>query len=287
VSTEGIARYLMHSMYPSKWAREICGWTPDYQQAQFLDLDRSDVMLNWCRQSGKTTTTAYRVAHSTIFRPNHQTLVVSATQRQAGILQRRTLAIIHKAQSSSKWRKVKDVQVPSDPMDLNSEVIRCSVLSLELANGSEVISCPASEDSVRGYSPDLLVGDEASRIPDSVYDAIGPMRAAKSVKLLLLTTPNGRRGYFYREWSGNDALWWRSQVTADECPRITRATLDRERGRMTSDAMYQQEYYCKFIDLQGALFTDEQIKAMFVTPEGVTALKPHVKDMIVDGLTWR
>jgi hypothetical protein len=64
--------------------------------------------------------------------------------------------------------------------------------------------------------------DEASSVSDDLYRALRPMRAVSSGSLWLMSTPNGKSGFFYREWSG-DKDWVRIKATAEEYPRIPTA----------------------------------------------------------------
>src|SRR4051794_33432491 len=67
-------------------------------------------------------------------------------------------------------------------------------LKIELANGSRVICLPGKEETVRCYTPDLMIIDEASRIPDDLYRAGRPSLAVSKGRLIALSTPFGQRG---------------------------------------------------------------------------------------------
>jgi len=160
---------------------------------------------------------------------------------------------------------VRDVSVEeTDPITGGGRVVRRSVLSLELANGSIVESVPASSDTVRGYSPNLIIVDEAAYVPDDVYDAIRPMRAVTGAQLVLLSSAGFKRGFFYREWTGDDPDWERTQVIADDCPRITPEFLAKERVKMSSEDMFLREYYCRFMEISGGIFNEDMIADMFI-----------------------
>jgi hypothetical protein len=76
-------------------------------------------------------------------------------------------------------------------------------LSLELENGSRIVTLPGSEKTIRGFSgATLLLVDEASRVDDGLYYAIRPMLAVSGGTLMMLSTPYGKRGVFYEAWSG-------------------------------------------------------------------------------------
>ena len=128
-----------------------------------------------------------------------------------------------------------------------------SSLQQQLKNGSRVISLPGTGETVRGFSaPDLIVEDEAAFVEDSFYRAVRPMLAVSGGRLILMSTPYGKRGHFYEAW--NDAAeWHRVEVPATDCPRITSEFLKRERKAL-GDLWFEQEYLCRFADVIDAVF---------------------------------
>ena len=102
------------------------------------------------------------------------------------------------------------------------------------------MALPGTEKTVRSYSGvRLLVVDEASRVDDALYGSVRPMLAVSQGRLVALTTPWGKRGWFYRAWSEGGADWERHRVPATDCPRISPAFLEEERR---SGAVTEQEY---------------------------------------------
>ncbi len=137
-----------------------------------------------------------------------------------------------------------------------------SALRLELTNGSRVISLPASEATIRGYSAvDLLLIDEASRVDDALYASVRPMLATSNGRLVAMSTPWGRRGWWYEAWRSTDA-WHRTEVKATDCPRISAAFLEEEQRNM-GQWFFAQEYMCEFLDAESAAFRSEDIEAAF------------------------
>ncbi len=72
-----------------------------------------------------------------------------------------------------------------------------------------------------------MILDEASRIEDQLLAAVRPMLATSNGELIALTTPAGKRGFFFEAWTG-DGDWERTKITADQCPRITPEFLAQE-----------------------------------------------------------
>ena len=120
----------------------------------------------------------------------------------------------------------------------------------------------------------LLIVDEATRVDDDVIAAVRPMLAVSGGQLIALSTPAGRRGWWYEAWEDGGAAWKRVRVPAAECPRITAAFLAEERASM-GDYFYAQEYECSFETSDAALFDEETLRKMWdsrvkpLFPEGV------------------
>ena len=133
-----------------------------------------------------------------------------------------------------------------------------SALRLELESGSRIVSLPGQEASIRGYSRvSLLVCDESSRIPDPLYYSVRPMVAISQGRILALSTPFGRRGWWHREWS-EGVGWERIQITAYECPRITPRFLEEEQ-RSLPRLWFASEYLCQFVDTEDSVFLYDQV----------------------------
>ena len=123
-----------------------------------------------------------------------------------------------------------------------------NALSLLLPNGSRIVGVPGKETNIRGFSAvSLLLIDEASLVPDAMYKALRPMLAVNNGDLWMMSTPRGKRGFFWRIWTSGGPEWERVMAPATECARIRPEFLEEERGEM-GDAHFRQEYLCEFID---------------------------------------
>jgi hypothetical protein len=129
---------------------------------------------------------------------------------------------------------------------------------MNLASGSRIEALPGTEKTIRGFSGvDLLIVDEAARVADELYYTVRPMLAVSGGRLMLLSTPFGKRGVFYEEWTG-DGAWERYTVTAEECPRIPPAFLEEERKTL-GPWWFAQEFECKVMDRLDQVFATEVI----------------------------
>lgn len=223
---------------------ELAGLTPDAWQADLLQSDWQKALLLCSRQAGKSTVTGALASHTAIYQPGSLTLLLSAAQRQSGEL----------------FRKVKSfyLSVP-DRVPLKQE----SALQMELVNGSRVVALPGKEETIRGYSGvDLLVVDEAARVKDALYYSVRPMLAVSGGRLIALSTPFGKRGFFFQEWEDGGDDWHRTLITALDVPRISQAFLDEERRKLGA-WWFEQEYLCVFQDAVDHVFSHDDVAAAF------------------------
>jgi hypothetical protein len=95
---------------------------------------------------------------------------------------------------------------------------------------------------------------------DGVYAALRPMMATSDGQLIALTTPYGRRGWFFDEWQREEG-WEKQSITALDCPRISEEFLIEERESM-GNWRFRQEYLCEFVDSDEQFFSSELIDAM-------------------------
>ena len=118
---------------------------------------------------------------------------------------------------------------------------------------------PGTEKTVRTFSAvDLLLLEEAARIDDALYYSIRPMLATSGGRLIMLSTPWGKRGVFHHEWEYGGDGWQRYEVWAEECPRIRPEFLEEER-RTLPRRVFRQEYECSFEDVEDQVFSYEEV----------------------------
>lgn len=237
---------LAHALDPTAWALGL-GFAPDPWQMDVLRSSAPRILLNCSRQSGKSTTTALLALHTAIYQPGTLALLLSPSLRQSSELFRIVAAF---------YRSL------AQPVPAEAE----SALRIELTNGSRVVSLPGREATVRGYAGvDLLVIDEAARVSDDLYLSVRPMLAVSGGRLVALSTPFGKRGWWWREWMQGGDGWLRVEVTAEQCPRISKEFLEEERQHL-GEWWYKQEYLCEFMDSQTASFTYEMIRSALKEP---------------------
>jgi hypothetical protein len=217
------------------------GLDPDAWQCDVLRSKSQQIILNVTRQGGKSSVSAIRALHKALYKPKSLVLLLAPSYRQ----------------SKELFRKVREAH---RSLSFARRFASESALEVELANGSRIVALPGKEETIRGFSgvAELIV-DEASRVPDDLYHAVRPMLAVSGGQITLLSTPFGKRGFFFDVWNAGGATWHRTQVTAYECPRIPREWLEEERQQI-GDFFFEQEYLCQFKDDVSAVFSYESIQ---------------------------
>src|SRR5215207_6981616 len=125
------------------------GLMPDPWQEELLRSAPERVLLNCCRQSGKSTMTAVIALHRALYHPGSLILCLAPALRQSQELFGKVLGFYR--------------DLGRRPVSPQGE----RKLSLELENGSRIVTLPGSEKTIRGFSgTSLLVLDEAARVED-------------------------------------------------------------------------------------------------------------------------
>ena len=209
---------------------------PDPWQRDLLYSSAPHLLLNCSRQSGKSTTVAAVALNRLLTEPGSLVLLVAPAERQSHELFRKVIAAY---------------QALGQPISAR----RSNERELELKNGSRLVALPGREGTIRSFSGvDLLILDEASRVPDDLYRSVRPMLAVSQGRLLALSTPFGQRGWFYEEWVGAGP-WQRIHIPWRQCPRIT-AEFIAEETRALGQSWVDQEYNGLFTAMEGLVFPD-------------------------------
>jgi hypothetical protein len=220
---------------PAEWVRRKLGLEPDEDQTRVLESTRRRGLLNCTRQWGKSTITAAKSVHHAWNQKGSLTLVVSPSARQSGEFVRKAAEFARRLGMRTKG-------------DGDNET------SLAFPNGSRIVGLPGSEATIRGFSAvTLLLVDEAARVSDELYRAIRPMLAVSDGMLWLMSTPFGKRGFFWEAWEKAGEECERVRVTGYSCARIRREFLEEER-RVLGERCFRQEYLCEFEDTVSGVF---------------------------------
>lgn len=253
-----------------------------------------------------STSMAAAAYHTAVTKPGSTTLIISRSLRQAAELKRK-VDEFHFAMQGQRigWRGAAkrltkyqlrsrdEIDVPGADLE---DAVRNSVLGLELGNGSRILAMPCMADTMVGYTIDLLIYDEAARIPDAVYylmrQTVARAAAAGKSRLIAASTPNGKMGWFWEEINncreavaaGREPAWECYNVVGGrlgtdgaalvgDCGWLTRAFLQRELESI-GQRWYRQEYGCEFVDALDQVFAQADIdRALRVVDDGFAAME--------------
>jgi len=214
VSLDPVERFRMTIGEPDPYQIEIMRTDPE------RNPDDQFVTCLASRQVGKSTTIA--------------ALAWDDATRGKTVL----IAALMQRQSMELLRRVIDFK-NADPFA--PRVIRQTLTELELQNGGRVISIPAT-DGARGFTADTVVLDEASFLDDSAIAALLPTRKS-SGRVLMISTANGRQGFFYDTWMSKKTR--RIYARSVDIPRLTeKVAYDR---RFMNDLRFRSEHLCEFL----------------------------------------
>jgi hypothetical protein len=234
---------LAYSLDPVLWAREVLGFKPDPWQADLLRSRQRKIILNCSRQSGKSTACAALGLHESIYRRPSFGLVIAPSQDQS-------------AELMMKFDEFRGaVELPSDYLNTDTK------LAVKFSNGNRFVARPGSEKTARSFSAvTLLLEDEASRVLDDLYNTVRPMLAVSNGRHILMSTPFGKRGHFWRIWDKERDLWVWFEIPAEMCPRITPEFLAEEKR---TNPWFEQEYHCRFMEATDQVFNNYTIQKLF------------------------
>ncbi|HKZ93516.1 MAG TPA: phage terminase large subunit [Candidatus Bathyarchaeia archaeon] len=226
---------------PVVFAEAVLGFHAFPYQSKLLLSKSKRIVACWARQTGKTTAIAVKVIHFA-FTNSKTTLIVSRGLRQSMIM----FGVI-------------EGLVAAHPM-LRKSVVKSTRTLIHFRNGSQIIALPCGPDgaSLRGYTADLVVMDEAAFMPEDVIaSVIFPMLATTDGAAIMLSTPWGRDHIFYRSFKNPD--YWSQHVKAEECPRISKEFLEEQRRDM-GELRYKMEYEAEFIEDENSFFSQDLIR---------------------------
>ena len=245
----------------------------DPWQEGFLRSEKRRILINTFRQSGKSSMTAAVALHQAVYVEESLVLILAPALRQA-------LEFFQKVSDGYRRLHGEGLSVPA---------ASDRKLGIRLKNGSRIECLPGGEKTIRGFSaPDLIIVDEASRIDDALFTAILPMLTAsrEGGRLLMLSTPFGKRGVFWRLWDGSGAegigssasfTWEGVQVPVTDVPRISEAAIEEARNTLL-DWEFRQEMLTEFADNAASVFSITDLHAS-VTDEFQSLTFSHTSEV--------
>ena len=237
----------------------------DYQMRMLeaFENHRFNIVLS-SRQSGKTTCSTILALHEACFKDDKNIVIVANKE----------------ATAKNIFKRVK-LAYEQLPNWLKPGVKKWGETSIEFTNGSYIGISTTTGSAGRGESVNLLLLDELSFIsPASIIEdfwrSIYPtISRAKTSKILITSTPNGKGNLFYRLYSdalkGNSRFhhervdWW-------EVPDRDEQWKQEQIRELGSYEAFSQEYGNEFLDMGDASLNEElfdRLKAECCDPKHI------------------
>jgi Terminase large subunit, T4likevirus-type, N-terminal len=237
-----LARDMIRSANIIEFAKEL-GIDPDEKQRYLLTSTSREILMCCTRQWGKSSCVSLIALHEALYKAPAMIILISPSLKQSSELFRKVHGYYLKLAGAPKLKQE-------------------SLTQMELVNGSRIISLPASEETVRGYSAvTLLIVDESGNVPEELLTACEPMLATTDGRFVALGTPKGKVGWWHSAWTDGEG-YERISAKASECSRIKPAYLARQLKKM-GPMIYSQEFECAFIDSNTSAFSSMLIEKAF------------------------
>ena len=221
---------------------EVQGYTPTIKQREIIEagLDATTKYITGCfgRQAGKSFT-ALNLMLKWMLEDNN-----SVGMWVAPIF----------AQSKKVFTELNNIIAGANL----TKSVNKSELTITFINGSVLyFRSGEREDSLRGYTLDYLVIDEAGYIKNNVWsEVLRPTVLVKGKKVLFISTPKGKNWFYdvaMRGYGDEHIQYKTFHATSFDTPFITEEEL-LEAKQSLPETIYRQEILAEFIDDGGEVF---------------------------------
>jgi len=227
-----------------------------WQDIVFNDKSKR-IVIDTSRQIGKSVGAGIKSIQYAVFHDNALVIVVSRSDKQSVEFVEK-IRMLLKSSTKINW----DILSPKGEKESKTTI---KIKNSGKKTFSRIMSLPPTE-SILGYSPDLVICDEAafweglSEVKNSDYifdDVVTPTVFGTGGNIIAISTPNGSQGFFYRIflskfWSGYEFSWHANPDKTQEdfelmCEGKTQLQI-------------ASNYLAKFVSPLNAYFTSEEIE---------------------------
>lgn len=227
---------------PVEFAVEFLSWRPFPYQVDLLTDPSPRICVCAARQVGKSTTAAAKVLHLCLTRPGSRGLVVAPTLRQSALFLERVEELLKSSRAG------------------HSLVAGRDRTSVRFVNGSRLVALPSGRfgHTIRGFTADLVVVDEAAFVPEEVItQALMPQVATTGGSFLMISTPWDKNHVFYRCFTSGD--WSVKRWPVSVCPLVPSGFVEEQR-RLIGDEAFRREYLAEFVEDAASFFSADLIR---------------------------
>lgn len=238
-----------------------------------------DLLLCTGRQIGKTTIMSIKAAERMLEKKT-EIIIVSLSEDQAKLIINMILSYLEKR---DKLMIAKGAKKPTQ-----NKII--------LKNGSFALARPVGNtgDALRGFTGDILIIDEASRMPELAFTSAEPTLLSTGGEVWMCSTPYCKQGYFWEQYNAatdpnnsekeNEMGWKVMHVNGEEVikTRPISESWDKLRSEKAisrlkklkerwSELRYRQEILADFVDDIMRFLSDKLIEqtAILRRPENI------------------
>ncbi len=229
------------------------GKRPTAWQKEYL-AETADLVLLKGRQIGATQAAAALAVHTAMTEKGIDVVIISPSQAQSKEITRRARLGL--------WEL--DVSMPQD-----SESV------LRLDTGSRIVSLPGNARAVRGYSPRLVIIDEAAWVADETWEAAEPLVIASGGRVIVQSTCGMPSGFFHALATQPRDGWAAMTVPSTDVPTVDQKRLEKQREDM-DPITFAQEYLAQFPSaeqLSAAVFHPDDIARAFEAGKSIKPLQ--------------
>ncbi len=203
------------------------------------------------RQTGKSTTVVSYLLHYAIFNDNVNIAILANKASTARDLLSRLQTAY---ENLPKW--------------LQQGIIAWNKGSMELENGSKILSSSTSASAVRGGSYNIIFLDEFAFIPNHIADqffaSVYPtISSGTKTKVIIVSTPHGMN-HFYRMW--HDAERGMNEYVPTDVHWSEVPGRDEEWKKQTisntSEQQFKVEFECEFLGSVDTLIAPSKLRSM-------------------------
>ena len=200
---------------PNKFVKEVLGVEPDEWQKDFLDAVASGerkISIRSGHGVGKSTTASWAMLWFLLTRYPVKVVVTAPTSAQ-----------LYDALFAELKRWVKELPKPvQDLLDVKQERIELKASATE-AFISARTSRAEQPEALQGVHSDnvMLVADEASGVPEAVFEAAAGSMSGHNALTILLGNPVRSSGFFFDTHNRLKDEWWTRRVSCIDSTRVS------------------------------------------------------------------
>lgn len=215
---------------PVRFCREIIGVDPWWRQVELLELvrDHRRVACSSGHKTGKSSSAAMAALWFYCSFPDARVVMSSTTARQVDQILWREVKMMRSRGGRCVDCKREDPDVrkifPPCPHSalIDGDIGVLARTGLKSLDFREIVGFTAREaEAVAGISGKNLfyIVDEASGVPDEIFEAIEGNRAA-GARILLLSNPTKTSGEFFAAFHAKSELYRAMRISSEETPNV-------------------------------------------------------------------